>query len=142
MTVRVQKAKLNVLDLDSDPSVVTDVSVDGGQSDATYGTRAHWEANPGFVPDRGQIVVWSDRGKTTVGGAEVDVPGVKIGDGNAFNIDLPFVGDDVAARLLALIQAHVDDPTSHVSSSDRKRWDNKITASDEVHDGTLVLSRN
>jgi len=29
----------------------------------------------------------------------IDVPGIKIGDGNAFNIDLPYVGDDIEQKI-------------------------------------------
>ena len=29
----------------------------------------------------------------------IDVPGIKIGDGNAYNIDLPYVGDDIEQKI-------------------------------------------
>lgn len=140
MSGRVVKAKLNVLDLDSDPSVVMDVDLDG-IGDVAYGTRAQWESRPDFVPSPGQIVVWSDRGKTTVDGNEVDVPGIKIGDGNAYNLDLPFAGDDVAFRLLSMIETHVSDSSIHVSSANRTSWDGKVTLSDVVSNETLVFTR-
>lgn len=140
MSGRVVKASLNTLDLDSNPSVVTDVQLDG-VSDMAYGTRVEWEAQPDFVPHQGQIVVWSDHGKANVGGVEVDVPGFKVGDGNAYNLDLPFVGDDVASRIMSELSGHVSNSSIHVSASDRSRWNGSVSVSDSVSGETLVFTR-
>jgi len=133
---RVRLARLNTLNLDTDPSVVVGVSLDG-LAEVSYGTRAHWEANPMFVPPKGSIVVWSDHG--TLNGKKV--PGFKIGDGNAYNIDLPFVGDDVAARIEAALAVHVGTQSIHVSASDRGSWNNKVSIDDNVLNETLVFRR-
>ena len=108
-----------------------------------YGTKAEWQAQPDFVPAAGQIVVWKDRGTAEDSrGNTVVVPGIKIGDGNAYNLDLPYVGDDVAAQLLSLLAAHMEDTVIHITAADRQRWDNKITTSDQVSNDTLVLTRD
>lgn len=133
---RVRLARLNTLNLDKNPNVVVGVSLDG-LAEVSYGTRAHWEANPRFVPPKGMIVVWSDHG--TVNGKKV--PGFKIGDGNAYNIDLPFVGDDVAARIEAALAVHVGTQSIHVSASDRDSWNNKVSIDDNVLNETLVFRR-
>ena len=36
-----------------------------GKQDILVGTTADWLAQPGFVPKKGQIVIWSDRGVMT-----------------------------------------------------------------------------
>ena len=96
---RVTFAKLNTLDLNSDPDVVVDVSFDGIK-DVLYGSRAYWEARPDFVPSEGQLIVWTDHGSVTDSeGTVTKVPGFKFGDGNAYNLDLPFVGDDGDGKL-------------------------------------------
>lgn len=113
------------------------------------GTSAYWRARPSFSPPPGQIVVWTDKSRFTAKRAsdgleaEVCVPGLKIGDGNAFNIDLPFVAGDVERRL----DAHVADAAAHVSAEDRASWDNKVTVgrtpgADGVEGETLVITRN
>lgn len=142
MSGRVTYAKLNTMNLDLDPSVVVGVDFDG-LAEIAYGTRAQWEALPEFVPDRGQIVVWSDHAKVVnPDGSETPVPGFKIGDGAAYNIDLPFVGDDIAAPIMELLREHIENSVVHVTDDERNRWNRKITTSDEVHGENLVLSRN
>lgn len=117
------------------------------------GTTAYWQAQDQshFVPALGQIVVWTDHGTVTPAGSEtpINVPGIKIGDGTTYNIDLPFVGDDVAAQLTALISLqqtaladHVNNQIVHITAAERAKWNNKITTSDTVSGDTLVLTRN
>ena len=95
------------------------------------GTSAEWYADRGFIPEKGQIVVWSDRGSE-------GVPGVKIGDGKAYNVDLPFMDARDAAETL---ERHMADAVAHVTASERARWNNKVTTPDTVEGETLVLTR-
>lgn len=114
-----------------------------------YGTAAEWAAQPNFVPARGRIVIWTDHGQKTENGQTVYVPGYKIGDGNAYNLDLPFIGETEAARLTSVLETHLADAVCHITATERDRWNNKITTGtfsnsfvDEVVDGTLILSRD
>lgn len=135
-TGRVRFSKLNTLNLDLDPDVVTDVSFDG-LAEILCGTRAYWESRPKFVPPENQVVVWTDR--STVDGKSV--PGFKVGDGHAYNIDLPFVGDDVASGLAAELSRHTGDQLVHVSAADRSSWNGKVDLIDEVVNEALVFRR-
>lgn len=47
------------------------------------------------------------------------IPGIKVGTGNAYIVDLPFTD--------AIYAQHILDSQIHVSQQDRQRWDNKIT---------------
>lgn len=85
-------------------------------------TAENWSRRLGFVPARGDIIVYADRDAVVVDGEEQPVPGVKIGDGNAYCADLPFIDDALAARLWA----HINDPAAHVSDEDRAFWNNKL----------------
>ena len=64
-----------------------------------------------------------------------DVPGIKIGTGNAFVLDLPFI-DIKYAR-------HIADNVIHITQEEREFWNNKVTAfiAPEQSD-RLVLSKN
>ena len=138
---RVTFAKLNTLDLNSDPDVVVDVSFDGIK-DVLYGSRAYWEARPDFVPSEGQLIVWTDHGSVTDSeGTVTKVPGFKFGDGNAYNLDLPFVGDDVAMRMEDALREHAEDMEIHVSSDDRIKWDGKLDVDDNVQNETLRFTK-
>ena len=122
------------------------------RTDATLpatGTTAHWQSNENrsFIPAMGQIVVWTDHSSYTPAGSEtpVSVPGVKIGDGTTYNLDLPFADAALAAQLTALVathNAHEANAVAHITAEDRARWNNKITTSDSVSGDTLILTRD
>ena len=47
-------------------------------------TTANWNAHRDFVPMRGEIIIYMDAGHMDDGyGHQSNVPGIKIGDGNA-----------------------------------------------------------
>lgn len=120
-----------------------------------FGTTSHWKSEPLFVPDSKQLVVWTDKGTllSTVHEDGIDktlsinVPGIKVGDGNAYNIDLPFVGDDVGSMLVQKLVEH-EMLTSHIKAEERQSWNHKITigsidnpADDGVSNETLTITR-
>ena len=94
-----------------------------------------WNNQLTFIPNRGDIIVYTDK---SILNSNTTIPGIKIGDGLAYGIDLPFVGDDIAADLLA----HINDTTKHITATERTTWNNKINCNDTVTGETLVLNRN
>ena len=102
----------------------------------TAKTTAAWQIMYNYIPRAGEIMIYTDKGIGSDG--ITTIPGIKIGDGTAYGIDLPFVGDDIATQLLE----HVNDTASHVSISDRIFWNNKINCTDTVSDEILILHRN
>ena len=90
-------------------------------------TTANWNAHRDFIPLRGEVIIYLDHGQMDDGyGNTVDVPGIKIGDGNAYLIDLPFVGDDVRFHILTELHTHANDSVIHVTQADRDKWDDKL----------------
>lgn len=56
-----------------------------------HDTTANWNAAQGFIPLAGEIIIYDDY-------EQVDgqnIPGIKIGTGNAYVQDLPFIVDAV-----------------------------------------------
>ena len=100
-----------------------------------YGTTSHWNSQLSFVPEEGQIVIYSDHGTIEDNGETINVPALKIGDGNAYCIDLPFVGDDVIASILARISAHEANTNIHTSLEEKTKWNNKV---DVLVDGKIL----
>lgn len=41
------------------------------------------------------LSTWEEDGH--IASVDVNIPGIKIGNGNAYNLDLPFVGDEITA---------------------------------------------
>lgn len=112
-------------------SALDKVKLDG--INIKYRTTAEWNNDRNYVPARGEICIYSDHG--TLNGAVV--PGIKIGDGNAYCIDLPFAKDDVIARVESLITTHINNTTIHTSPEEKALWNSKITCS--ISDENLIF---
>lgn len=111
-------------------------------------TTANWNNARGFIPFAGEIIIYTDYSSYTVTeeGQTVTkyVPNIKIGTGNAYVQDLPFVDKDLRDRLMA----HINDYDIHVSLGEKAFWNNKLNyddtleVNDELVNETLVLNRN
>lgn len=112
----------------------------GDNGTARTGTTAFWNAQTGFVPEDGEIIVYTDKSTKTVDGVTVYIPGIKIGSGNAYVQDLAFVAQDVADELIQ----HINDMSKHITEEERDRWNNKLNFNDnmEAVDETLIFNRN
>ena len=102
-----------------------------------YGSTAYWREQVGFIPEPGEIVIYSDYQVYNDGERPIVVPGVKVGSGNAFLADLAFLGEKEQFELLK----HIADTEKHTSIEEKKRWDNKLNLEDEVEDENLVFNR-
>jgi hypothetical protein len=90
---------------------------------------ANWNKALNFVPLAGEIVIY-DIDETH------SVPRVKIGDGNAFLIDLPFTTDNVVNQLLE----HTEDSYLHLVAGEREKWNDKVRCYiDSTDNGDLNL---
>lgn len=109
---------------------------------ALHDTTERWNANPSFIPRDGEIVFYSDYGRQTDDeGVEHSVPGIKIGDGQTYLVDLPFVGASDRDAISQTLQNHIDDTDAHITSEERIRWNRKLDdayTSDEI----LVITRD
>lgn len=98
-----------------------------GTARLTIDTTAHWAERTDYVAQKGEIIVYSDR--RVMNG--VPYPALKIGDGRAYAVDLPFVNDDSNEILLDLISAHINDTELHVVPGEREKWNSKVSCSIE-----------
>lgn len=107
---------------------------------ARIGTTEYWNNKIGFIPTDGEIIIYSDYDSIVVDERTVNVPGIKIGSGNAFVQDLTFVGAADREDLLA----HINNTTVHVTNEDKLFWNNKLNVTDnqEVIGEALVFNRN
>lgn len=107
-------------------------------------TTANWNAAHGMVPLEGEIIVYNDYKTITkeIDGQlrNVQVPGIKIGDGAAYVQDLPFVDEELRDRIMD----HINNPDIHVSLREKLFWNNKLNVNDqaELVDGALIFNRN
>ena len=89
-------------------------------------TTANWQANRTFVPLDGEIIIYTDYDTKVVDGKTVNIPAIKIGDGQTYGVDLPFVNDDMRD----IIMAHINDASVHASPLEKLFWNNKINVTD------------
>lgn len=112
-------------------------------------TTENWNNARGFIPLAGEVIVYNDYKtiKREINGVvkDVNVPWIKIGTGNAYVQDLPFVEEDINDRLME----HINNMEIHTTLQEKVFWNNKINVDDayeqihgELIDETLVLTRN
>lgn len=104
----------------------------------------HWNEARGFIPLAGEVIVYNDYKtiRKEIDGEEqnIYVPGVKIGDGQTYVQDLPFID----AELRETIMNHINNQNIHVTLQEKLFWNNKLNVNDnaELIEGALVFNRN
>ena len=108
------------LDIGLDEENNLDIDLEAGIIEVPVGdivhinTTAVWNSAPQLIATSKHIYVYSDYYE--------DNPGIKIGDGTTYLIDLPFVeGND--ERFLE----HIRNMIVHVTAEERSFWNNKVT---------------
>lgn len=101
------------------------------------GSTAEWAAQLGLVSERGAIYIYTDKTYLSAGG-DVTAPGVKIGDGLAYVVDLPFQSDLIGEEVLQ----EVAEMSGSVTEQERQFWNHKVSAYLTSQDTeNLVLSK-
>ena len=103
---------------------------------ALVDTTENWQKRTSYIPERGEIIIYSDR--NTLDGQ--NYPGIKIGDGMAYVVDLPFVGQEIEATIFDVLNQHIEDMSVHVTDEEREFWNNKLNYS--IDGERLIFNRN
>lgn len=121
-------------------AAMQNVAIISSGSMARHDTTENWNRARGFIPQPGELIVYDDYKQIDVGGKKVNVPGIKVGSGNAYVQDLAFTTDAEASELLG----HINDKKVHISEAERLFWNNKLNVNDraEVVEEALVFNRN
>lgn len=115
------------------------VAFTGVSNNIHYGTTEYWNSQPSLIGEQSHIYVYTDY--TVVNNNDVDifVPNIKIGDGNAYLIDNPFITTSVEK----LINLHINDTIQHITAEERTIWNNKIRCYlSENNNETIVFTTN
>ncbi len=110
------------------------VTAEFSGSTVQVNTTNSWNEKTNYIPDAGQIIVYSDRELIDESGTSYSHASFKIGDGTTYLVDLPFFDDHIIN--------HMNDKTIHVSAEDRAFWNNKLNCNNNVIDETLIINRN
>lgn len=103
-------------------------------------TTANWIEQRTFVPLAGEIIIYTDYETKIENNKTINIPGIKVGDGSTYGIDLPFVNDDLRDQIMA----HINNADVHTTLAEKLFWNNKINVTDnqEVIDNVLIFNRN
>lgn len=116
-------------------------------------TTANWDAAIGFIPLRGEIIIYEDYDTKTFTIEEdgepitrtITIPNIKIGTGNAYVQDLAFVNE----KTRDLLMSHIQNEEIHTTAGEKIFWSNKINVDDayeqiagELENETLILNRD
>lgn len=100
------------------------LSSGGGSSDSAkvYSkTKEEWNSQRDLISEKNVFYVYTNY-KTTDEGK--NIPGLKIGDGLAYIIDLPFTA--VGEQDLTQVFQHIRNAAIHVSAEDRQTWNSAV----------------
>lgn len=115
----------------------------GGGSESSvrilYNTVDGWNSQKQLVSQLGSVYVYTDKDKyITDTGEIIWIPGIKIGDGNAYLIDKPFITTAVEQKLIK----HMEDVLTHIQPGEREKWNNKLNYIEPGNSGLLEFTRN
>lgn len=104
-------------------------------------TTEGWNSNPQYLPKQGEICVYTDYATIQDDlGNDIVCPGFKIGDGNSYLIDMPFVDTATRYMLIRRLEEHERNATIHVTPAEKEFWNNKLNY--DVENEELILTRN
>ena len=118
-----------------------------------HDTTANWNNARGFIPMPGEVIIYDDYQVKTWQVEEYgeivtktkNIPGIKIGTGNAYVQDLGFVDEDLRDTLME----HINNANLHTTLQEKLFWNNKVNVDDayeqvheELEDETLIINRN
>lgn len=95
-----------------------------------YDTCANWDAEPTLMSQKGTAYVYEDWKTDTEGNV---IPGIKLGDGTSYLIDMPFLSQDY--------EEHIQNMIIHVTQEDKDNWNNKVRCYvDDSDPGNLIFT--
>ena len=106
--------------------------IDENAEKVKYNTTAYWDAQITTPSEEGVIYIYSDYQTDSEGN---DIPGIKVGDGNAYIPDLQFIDYKYSQ--------HLADTVSHITAAERTAWNNKVRVIVDSQDSEkLVFTTN
>jgi len=98
------------------------------EKEVLYGTQEYWDSQPKLMSTRGCIYVYSDHAVDAQGN---EIPGVKIGDGTSYLIDMPFVDEKSTEHIL--------NSAIHITPEERTAWNNKVRCYIDLQDSQHII---
>lgn len=102
-------------------------------------TVEEWNNDKNLISQKGTLYIYTDyKILKDDDDNDIYIPGLKLGDGKAYLIDLPFLNNGVLEEEFL---DHINNNIIHVSLADREFWNNKLNLSLQSETETLILNR-
>ena len=112
----------------------------GSGTNVVCKTTAEWNETIGYVPAVGEIIVYTDYKQVEKDGEMVNVPGIKIGSGNAYVQDLMFVS---GSSIDIDFYDHINNTSIHTNSEEKDFWNTKVSIDEsKLSSETLFFKTN
>ncbi len=106
------------------------VDVNAANAEIFCDTKENWASQSILIPKKGTIYIYSNYKQDL----SKDVAGIKIGDGNSYLADLPFID--------TLYSQHIENQDIHVTIQDKNKWNEKVTIDESSVDSELLIFTN
>ncbi len=105
-----------------------------GKTSIQVKTTDQWRQQIDVISQSNTFYVYTDRYEKEDGqGNIIKIPGIKVGDGSSYIIDLPFVDD--------LFYDHIRNTNIHVTLAEKQFWNNKVrTQESELNEQNLIFT--
>lgn len=107
-------------------------------------TKEQWNINPQLLSKKDVLYIYTNYKKIKKQGEQdqIIIPGLKIGDGTTYLIDLPFINDTAGgSEIEQMILDHINNNVIHISAEERNFWNNKLNLLLQPETQTLILNR-
>lgn len=97
-------------------------------------TSEEWHQQTGVLSQKNNFYIYTDRYKKEDDqGNIIEIPGIKVGDGKSYIIDLPFVDE--------IFDDHIHNMDIHVTLAEKQFWNNKVRTQDsEIDEQNLIFT--
>lgn len=106
-----------------------------GKANIQMKTTQEWGQDRSLISQQNTFYIYSDR-NTKVDeqtGKVINIPGIKVGDGSSYLVDLPFIDD--------LFYSHINNLDIHVTLAEKQFWNNKVRTQDsEIDNQNLIFT--
>lgn len=90
--------------------------------------KTDWDSDISTISEKDVLYIYSDYKTIQKDGKEVLFPGLKVGDGTSYLIDLPFM-NDLNKELQQVLLDHINNNIIHIQPGEREFWNNKLNYS-------------
>ena len=105
-------------------------------------TKEQWNINPQLLSKKDVLYIYTNYKKIKKQGEQdqIIIPGLKVGDGKSYLIDLPFINDVSNSDFENILLQHINNKTIHVTQEEKIFCNNKLNLF--LQEENLVLNRN